>query len=965
MTKFLIDTKNSVTARILIFVIALAFLGVAYWCISAYIQGSDKVFPWMEMISLQKSPQSVFSFSFITNQFNILAQNFVGLTSFGSGLMTIEEEPFLYHLIIFFLGFSVILSAIPALNKYYFYIGLSLAMLILIWSEIDALMLFGSIEKYPVIASVILILGPTFFFKFRSKQTKFGRRWMVNMMTILLFILMVINFSEVERPLMLLSANLIYGDLIIFGILVLFTAHDLLTLAAYYIGGNSKSNPTYLPFVFVFILLIGNLILLYLGFHEDFQSDLILAPAILMLVGAYLGGWISWRLKLKEGELIIQWENDGKFFYLGLGLVVFGLIAFQASTAIDTLLYSINDIIIFLQIGLLFSFFLYVFINFNQFLKQGIRIGDNLYRPKIIPYVSVFVLGAVIGIGLYFLSGQLITKYAKASHQSLLGDYHYFLDERQQAEVYFRRSRFIANRNIHANMAMASLMRLRGEKVREQVFYAEAVKLAPDLKAQLNAIRLLREEGRDFEALFSATDVEKYFENDPQYWITRGAAYANVKVYDSAVWSFERAYDLGFKEKAVSNIMAVERLLNIDEDTDSLLSLTGSEIRSDLFYGNWTSLQNLKRADIGSLKYAGSDSVLNKSSFILLNNAVVNKLINLNDSIVDLEPYRYQMKNAEFIGDIEQLSIFDNYLKGNFTSALYELAGLAGSSTGSYYRFLQGMIMGDMFHPGLAADYFLRAEASGFEGSAWVGILALLENGELEEAQSIYKDAIESGSTPPEYIKDHRLLLTEGIPESPEHEAVILKSILRKNPYSNITDLIGLDSISDGVIGLLVKYEVSKGRLSRARELTSGNIPLDRVSQMVLSGKALNEAPVTVREKVYNEFYSEYLKMSSDDLEAKSLKLLYEIPIILAISSELEKRGELLKANNVMANAFNTQPSNEVLQVEYVMSCAKSGLEDYARKTFVDIEKTIPSDSAQSIRKSIDELLVKPETDWE
>ncbi|MCX2743384.1 hypothetical protein OO013_05875 [Mangrovivirga sp. M17] len=966
MNNNFLANKKSTTGKILQYVLFLAFLGAGTWCLVAYFNHGENIFPWNELYSLQKVTQPLFSFSLVTSQFNILAENFVGIISYGAGLMTIQEDPFFYHLIIFFLGLSVILSALPALHKYYFYLGISLVMLILIWSDIDSLLLFGRLDKIPVVFTIILLLGPTLFFKFRSKQTKFGRRWIINLLTILFFALIVINFSELDRPLMLLSANLVHGSLIIFGVTVLFTAHDLLTLVAYYIGGNTRSNPTYLQFIFAFLLLSGNLILLYLGFHEDLNIDLVLAPAIILFIGAYLGGWLSWKLKLKEGEFIIDWNVDGKFLYLGFGLVSLGLIGFQAATAIDTLLYSINDLIIFLHLGLLFSFFIYVIINFNQFLKQGIRIGDNLYRPKIIPYVSVFVFGTVIGLGLYFITGQLVTKYGKASHQSLIGDYYYYLDQRQQAEVYFRRSRFIANRNIHANMAMASLMRLRGEKVREQVFYAEAVKLSPDLRAQLNSIRLLREEGREFEALFNINEVEQYYSDDPEYWIARGAAYSNVKIYDSAVWSFEKAYDLGFEEKAIANIMAIESLLKVGDDTDSLNNAISPEDQSDLYRGNLIALKNFQKEELSDFNFTRSDSVLDKPSFILLNNGVVNQIMNLKDSIEELERYRFQIQNAEFLGSVEQLSIFRNYVKGNFTASIYELGGLAGSSTGSYYRFLQGMLMADMYHPDLAAEYFFRAEESGFEGSAWVGIIALLESGNLSTARDIYTDAINSGSVPPDYLKEHEPLLMDLSILSVQDQVVILKELLIENPYTKANELMGVDTLSSEVRVELSKFEASKGRSDRAKSFTNDIEPqVDPVTGMILGINGPVDQPESVREKIYSQFFSSYKELSSDDLESMALDLLYETPLILIIAEELTSRDEILKANNVLANAYNNQSQNESLRIAYVISSAKAGLEDYARKTFSDIRSSIPADSVENLELMIEDLLQQPSTDWE
>jgi len=725
-----------------VFIFSILFLWYSYF------RGAAGVIDWVKLQEQKVIETTIHSFQVGPFNLSVPGDSYAILEYFHGG--DIEPNTIASYLFLAVLAFAavVILSVITTLEKFWYFVGMALFVLLLVTLRLEVIGIFGLYNKVPVAVAILLYTIPSFYFARLKTTFPFIKRLLVFTILTGMIILVIAFFAQEQYPFYHLTLTGYTPALIVSFIFIITVAHEVIASFIYMVSqGSSKSIQ---HFGLISVLYMGNVIITC--FHEIGVIDwnfLYINPYLLLTVSAILGIW-GFRQREILYDNIVAFAPFGGYFFLAIGAICFATTGSLLGNANDPSLRVIRDMILFAHTGYGLVFLTYVFSNFILMMARNLPVHKVLYNPNRMPYFTYRFAGVIAVLGfVFYMDWKDYVFDATAGFYNYAGDMHTLMGNSENAENFFKQSQSQGFQNNRANYAIATLKSsmFRLEAAHEDYVQANAKRPTP--YSLTNAGNIYLWEGDVFDAIKQYKHAYEVLDGSTILDNNLGFAYTKVHDLDSAVIYLTRARNDPYtKTSAETNFFALAALELIPIKIDSVLRLFETEAIPVV--GNALALSTLQRQEIKTEVNPLAAKRLNLYSATLLNNYCIKYATTLDTSFVR-EAYRIASDslNADYSEAIKASLAFAYYFQGNVTKALEILAELAYISQEyqGKFNYLMGLWALEQENPELASSYFTHATTANYKEANFYNAIALSEARNASEAVIAW-DTVLQGNNP-------------------------------------------------------------------------------------------------------------------------------------------------------------------------------------------------------------------------
>ena len=701
----------------------LAFAGGAMAFL--YPQGMLNQVSWERISELKEVPVpqapisvGLFSFSYNLN-YSVILETFLGsslqLTPIGA----------LVLLGIVALAWTILLTIISALKRFWYYVGVLLLLGIILLFQLEQLLWFGRPEKLGMIIAFGLFLLPTAYFQLINPNVGLLSRLGVFTLATGLFGGMLGLFAEVSQPFLTLAYHSLWVPVLLSVLFIVVVGHELISFIVQLITQNNtpRSTNSLLHILVLSLIYILNLSLLLLRNIGTIDWDIIYLDAFwLLTVISIIGIW-GFKKREEQYKFLFPFAPLGAFFYLTLGIVTLATVAFLSWQGNDPLLESLEDTIVYSQIGFSAVFLIYLIANFVQPFMENQRVYLVMYRPATFPYGTVLIIGTIATLaffarGSFFAYSQLLSGYYIG-----IGDLHWMKDELFVAEQYYKLSDQYANNNHRANYSLGALARQQDDPALTAYYFREALQKKPTPLAYANSGAAYTSTNQYFDALFTLKEGLKAFPGTPQLQNNLAMMYGKTNVLDSALfWLTEATRTSTIQAAAEANMLGSigQQRDKVDIATDSLLTEFVSIPDYPPTLINSLLLQGQSPTDSVNFPVKPnlpSDSTLNTFSFAQLENYLLHAPMADTTLLNEVEVLSDLGVNFPYTEDLVLALAVAEYRQNRVVDALRKLDRLQSVNVfkRNYYLNIIGLWALEQRTPRVATQYFAQLAEQQYE----------------------------------------------------------------------------------------------------------------------------------------------------------------------------------------------------------------------------------------------------------
>nr|WKN36224.1 hypothetical protein K4G66_28060 [Tunicatimonas sp. TK19036] len=953
-----------------------------------YPKGFLNVVSWERISELKQVPVAqepitvgLFSFSYALD-YNTVTETFL-----GSNLHLSPEGAYLL-LAIVAVAWIMLLTIISAVDGFWYYVGVLLVIGLILLFQLEQLLWFGQTKKIGVIIAFVLFLPPTYYFQQMKVNAGLLMRLAVFSVATILFSGLVFLFAEVTHPFLTLAYYGLGVPLVMSVIFSIILGHELISFFTTIITQNNtpQSSHSLLHLSILSIVYLVNLGLLMLKNTNFLAWDIIYIDAFwLLLVIAILGLW-GFQQREFQYKSLFPFAPLGALLYISLGIVTFSTIVFLASQGNDPLLESLEDCIVYSQLGFSFIFLLYLIANFIQPLMNNQRVNQIMYRPPTLPYATALIGGAVATLG-FFARADFFPYYQViAGYYNGIGDLHWFNDELFVAEQYYKLSEQYANDNHRANYSLGSLAREQGDPLLTAFYFQEALNKKPTALAYANTSAAYEENNQYFDALFTLKQGNKAFGRSPYLQNNLAMAYGRTDIIDSALfWLSEAQGNKRTSSAAEANSLALigAHRNQIDVGTDSLLAefVTDRDYPPNLI--NILTLQGQHPSD--SLNFPmkpklPEDSVLTNftyaqlRNYLLQANPIDTALIRQTEAMVEMSanvPYTEALLLA--LGQVR-------YRQNQVVEAYKKLDRLQAVNVfkRNYYLDIMGLWALDQHSPRYATQFFAQLAERGYQDGRVKFAVSLTEalpsdDVSLTQAQQAWRELLQDSTqvTYHDMARQMLSLLTNAYNESATDIERYQWLRYRAHELSENEVAQALDAFEDKNYLVMSLYDLlvensehyGEGVKPRIQALRKEEASLNYQATIYLEWAwALSEVtretveeharrvnmlvPLTRWQQYEKEYYQAMLAEAKRERAEASQRYqmllgnpFYEKGFVAAVKFLFQDQPETAYQNWI--DAIQTNPYSSTLLEEYILAALQLGLENYAEESLNDYRKMV------------------------
>ncbi len=640
---------------------------------------------------------------------------------------------FISALIISFLFFITIITT---LSRYWFLIGMGLAMLFLASLRLEVLEIFGLTNKTITIALILLFGGIAFYLHSFRKEITFAKRLLIFLVLIILTAVSIIIFSRAVTPFLHLAVNGMIAGIILFMIFILMVAHEIIALFVTLTTQSTKPSKSLQHFLILTAVYLVNLALMYaskMGFIG--WSFFSINSFFVLTISAILGVW-GFRQRGVVYENILSEEPIGIFFFLSMMLTGFSVMGYFAASASDMMMDALDDLIMAAHLGCGIIFFLYVIANFSPMLVKNLPVYKVLYKPDTMPHftfrlMSVIAVFAIISTA---VSWKTYIKQATATFYHAYGDLYLAQGAGATAEAYYTKSIQFRNQNLHAHYGLASIYGSRYESIKEKKEYEKSTEWTPSVPVYLNLSELYAGQGDLLEAALTLDEGKKLFPKSGELLNAAGLSFMKLKSPDSALYFFQQARKIKSTNRiGETNFIGTSALFNVDHSFDSIMSLKNTKY--DGVKVNVLALANQKQRALFFEDKFDLDTALTVYQAAFLCNYLINQKATADTAMIS-----HTMKlagkpsNASFRERLLVASASALYAQGEVKHALQTLREAAYRSGEGHYFLLLGLWLLEQNNPLVASGYFKMANEKGQSSALYYQAIAEAEMDSLNQA---------------------------------------------------------------------------------------------------------------------------------------------------------------------------------------------------------------------------------------
>ncbi|MEM9833747.1 MAG: hypothetical protein AAF944_24165 [Bacteroidota bacterium] len=719
---------------LLLLLLTLAWIGFVIF----YPQGMLNQVSWERISELKEVPVAqdpiivgLFSFSYDLN-YSIILETFLGsslqLTPIGATTL----------LGIVALAWVMLLTIISALGRFWYYIGVLLLLGIILLFQLEQLLWFGLSDKLGVIIAFGLFLLPTAYFQLINPNMGLVFRLTTFGVAIGIFGGLIWQFAEASQPFLTLAYHSLWVPVLLSVLFIILVGHELISFFVQLITQNNtpRSTNSLLHVLVLSIIYLLNLSLLLLKNIGTLDWDIIYLDAFWVLAVVSIVG--IWGFKKREAQykFLFPFDPLGAYFYITLGLVTLATVGFLSWQGNDPMLESLEDTIVYSQIGFSSVFLIYLIANFIQPLMANQRVHLVMYRPATFPYGTVLIVGTIVMLAFFARGNFLAYSQLLSGYYIGIGDLHWMRGELFVAEQYYKLSDQYANDNHRANYSLGALARQQDDPALTAYYFREALQKKPSALAYANSGAAYTATNQYFDALFTLKNGVGAFPEAAQLQNNLAMMYGRTQVLDSALfWLTKAASTSATQAAAEANALGLigQQREQLDIATDSLLAdfVTNQNYPPTLI--NTLLLQGQSPAD--SLSFSvqptlPADSVLNTFSFAQVENyllqtpVVDTTLLNEVEALSDLEV------NFPYTEDLVLTVAVAEYRQNKVVNALRKLDRLQSVNVfkRNYYLDIIGIWALEQRVPQVATRYFAQLAEQQYQDSRLKFAVSLTES---------------------------------------------------------------------------------------------------------------------------------------------------------------------------------------------------------------------------------------------
>lgn len=681
MNQNLFDWSNfkigeKVIVGISIVVLAITFIGTVY----GWSNGLENVLRWDIISELNQVPVLSDAYSDGNLKFGINGLAYFVNERYSASPMEVSRWSSYAFLIAYLSGVVLILSSLVRKKGFWFLLLMLLIAVISISFHFENI--FKSTNQYYFLGIFLIVAGISYYFNAWDKKGNIIKHYLGYLVIIALLAVFVISQSQIKVVSVALANYGIIGAIVISAIFIYFIAHEIIAaLVNIVISTGVKKSDTLKPFMVLSGIYLLNTLLIYLENARVIDWNImIISPLLLYTISLILGFWGFKRFC--EQTNILDYKSEGLWLYLGMAIITTATIGYSIFTGNDPLKEAFEDYLAICHLVLGLSFFVYVLINFNQALKQGLEVNKVLYKP-IITRLTLPRIAAVFGIVVLLAFKNFFSYFqVMAGYNNAIADYYVAEGDWITAEAYYKEATHYDLYNHKSNYALASMAMKMGDKINAGFFFKQAVFKNPTTYAYIGLSQNLQAEDLFFEALFVVRDGLKKFPHDKHLLTNMAYLQNKAKLTDSTLHylklATENCSDCGVEEANLLGFWVKnaeqDKLENIIKESPDK-NYTSYQANRAALIKRWGSKDADSKIEIPK------DSVLSTSAFANLYNQITTKNNEAKISDEDLKHIQNKTENDALYEDMVYMRAFNAYYRGHKIDGLKQLMVLANDST--------------------------------------------------------------------------------------------------------------------------------------------------------------------------------------------------------------------------------------------------------------------------------------------
>jgi Flp pilus assembly protein TadD len=714
--------------------IGILFISSLLFLWYSYFTGIESSIQWQKFPGQKTIETVAHTFQVGTFEFSIPIESYLTSEYFNGSTLAPNVTSFHIFILMFALASVVLLAVITTLERFWYFVGIGLFILLVVGLRLNVLQLFGISGQGVTITALVIYVLVSYYFTAFNSSADFKLRFSVFSGLTAILGLVIYFFSTVEYPFFHLAVTAYVPAIILTIVFIVMVAHEVLASFIYLTSQGTTSSKSLQHFGIISLIYMTNLIVAYMHEAGFIQWNFLYINLYLLLtISGILGIW-GFRHRETLYRNITQFNPFGAYFMVSLGAIAFSTIGMLLGATNDAALKLIRDFIIFSHIAFGGVFLVYILSNFVNMLDDSLNVYKVLYNPNRMPYGAYRFAGFIGMLGFIFYSGwQDYAFHGTAGFYNNLGDLYQTIDKRGFAEAYYQQGRTYSFQNHHSNYVLGYLEGSRNNMEQAYRHYDLANDKRPTEFSLVNEANLYLFEARYFEAIEAFKKALKEFPDSGPIKNNLGYAYSKVHMVDSASLMLQQAGNQAIsKETAEMNFLAVIGHEYIPVKADSLFELLSSASAGVI--GNALAVATNQNQNFNADVKPLSNKQLDLHTATVLNNYIVNKLKSI-DSAFLTQALRIASDsiNADY-SEAVKVSLahafyHDNQV-GKALEILAELAYLSQSRQGKY-NYIMGLWALEQDNPELAVQCFDYAVDFNYKEAQTYSAIALAETHQI------------------------------------------------------------------------------------------------------------------------------------------------------------------------------------------------------------------------------------------
>lgn len=716
-----------VTAVVFCFSIAFLWYG--------YFSGPDGVINWSRLQEQKTIETNVHTFRMGPFEINVPGESYVIFEHFNASRLHPNISASYVFLAVFALAFIVLISVVTTLEKFWYFFGMTLVILLLISLRFEVLGLFGSHHLITAAGVIGVYAIPSVYFNlFRSRTPLLYRVLTFTVITIFLCIVTV-YFSTVPFPFYHLYLTSFTGSLILSLIFVVLVGHEIIGGFVYLVGQGSSKSMQHLLFMSTIYLI--NIFITALHELHVIKWDFFYVNAYLLLsISALIGIW-GYRNREAVYGNIMAFYPFAALIYLSLGAICFATIAHLLINFNDPGLKVVREIIIFVHAGYGIMFLLYLISNYGDLFTSNAPAYRVMYRPRRMPYFSYRLAGLIATLAfVVYANWRDYLYHGMAAFYNIAGDLHTRMQNETFAESFYQQAQRQGFQNFRSSYMLAQIKSSK-LNIKDAIYYYDlANEKGANEYSLVNSGNIHLWTNEYFKAIKAYSNGLKAEPESAHLANNAGIAYMKVKNVDSAAFFLNQARDNETTRSiAEMNFFGLAASEYIPLKSDSLLRAFNASSPGTI--SNALAVATVFHApfsyEVDPLEY----KKLNLQTATLLNNYIIHNAKQI-DSVFINEAYRIASDpdNAAFSEALKASLAFGFYHQGNISRAMEVLGEqvLLSQSYQGKFNYIMGLWAMEQGNPERASTFFSYADTHDFKDARFYNAIALTEAGLVRRA---------------------------------------------------------------------------------------------------------------------------------------------------------------------------------------------------------------------------------------